>query len=164
MCVTVILLYMIGQGNAGNSLVSPRTVFEVRDDLELFEIAEKKIIMESLAEAKEGFGTNQFAEELRGIFLRKIKSSESKEFIFKNLTRETKVREQSDVFLDSIYSVDVSGDKVILSRSTLEKNYFLKAENRENKIHFPVEFSFSFERKYLISLEDNKYKVEEVEE
>jgi hypothetical protein len=162
MCGTVILLYFTQQKNAENSLISPAAVFETRDQLENFEMLEGQMISDSLGElGTENFGTKKFADDFRNIFLEKLKKNdEMKEFIFRNLTREIEARKQSDVFLNSLYFAEISDGKLVFSRSAITKSFLLKAEKRE-RINFPVGFSFDFYKKYLISLEDNRFKVEE---
>ena len=69
LCAFVILLYNIQQDNADNSLVSPKVVLEVRDDLELFEIREKVLIEKSLDSAKGEFGSREFISSFRDFFI-----------------------------------------------------------------------------------------------
>jgi len=164
MCGIVIMLFFVEQQNASNSLVSPRGVLEVRDGLAGFETMENKIILESLKEiGGESFGSESYADNFRDVFLKKLKSNdEMKEFIFSNLARETEARAQGDAFLSSIYSVKLNDGKIILERAKIEKRIFLRAEESNIKINFPVDFVFEFEGEYLISYEDNKFKVERV--
>lgn len=163
MCGTVIMLYSIQHKEADNSLVSPRTVLETRDSLEVFEIGEKKMILDSLAELNANdFRNAKFVGNFKNVFLEKLKvNDEMLEFIFSNLTREVEARAQSDIFLNSVYSVENRGGNLVFKRANLEKSIFLRAENDNTRISFPVDFSFNFEKKYLISYEDNKFKVEE---
>jgi len=50
MCGTVIMLYLNQQDGLNSSLVSPLAVLEVRDDLEIFEMRERELILGSLSE------------------------------------------------------------------------------------------------------------------
>ena len=60
MCGVVWVLYGVQQGNASGSLVSPRAVLEMRDDLEIFEIRAKALV-ESLVNSIDGeFGSDEF--------------------------------------------------------------------------------------------------------
>ncbi|MFA4960782.1 MAG: hypothetical protein WC548_03915 [Candidatus Pacearchaeota archaeon] len=163
MCGSVVLLYFIQQENAENSLVSPRIVLETRDDLKIFEIREKEIILESLNEVTESdkFGTKEFDEKFRGVFLKNLMDdSESKEFILKNLTWEEEARDLSREFFESIYLTEMNDDKMIFERVNIEKRFRLNAD-KKNRINFPVEFSFIFGKKYLISLGDDNFIMEE---
>jgi hypothetical protein len=160
MCGMVIFLYFAHQGHSKNSLVSPKAVFEFRDDVRTYEILERKLILESLEEAGD-FSENGFAQSFKEVFLDKInKEREIKELLFKNISREASVRANERDYLKSIYVVGREGERVIFSRVSAEKNLRLKAE-KTNQINFPVDFKYRFEKKYLISFVDNSFILEE---
>jgi hypothetical protein len=163
MCSTVITLYFIQQENAGNSLVSPKPILDLRDGMEIFQLQEKEMIMQALIETKNTyeFNSQNFAIEFKSIFLKKLNAdAKAKNFIFSNLTREDEVRKNSDSFLESIYLIEKIDNQIAFARTPIEKNFLLKAEKR-NKINFPVKFSHKFEKKYLITYEDKNFKLEE---
>lgn len=171
LCGVVVGVYHVQQGNALNSLVSPRTVLEVRDGLEVFEMREVDLIRESLVEVDkvEVFGTQDFVEEFRRIFIEGVLADDDMtEFIFSNLTLkgqnvEDDARLKSRNFFENgLYSEGLTSfedGKFIFVRGIIGKGMYLKATDRY-KINFPVGFSFEFGRKYLISLVDGKFVVE----
>jgi len=95
--------------------------------------------------------------------LNQIKSNEKmKEFLFVNYVYEVEARANEKNFLESVYSTeyDPEENKIILTRAKLEKRDYLKVE-KENKINFPIGFSFIIEKKYLISFNGDKFSMEE---
>lgn len=163
MCALVVLLYFIQQGNAPNSLVSPENVFEVRDELEIFELKEKEIVLESLKElgGLNEFEGERFSEKFRETFLSKIYAREDmKEFLLKDFVREKEARGNEANFIDSIYLVnfDEKENKIIFNRSKLEKRIYLKSEG-SNKINFPVDFSFDFFGGYTLDIMEGAYLI-----
>lgn len=164
MCALVIFLYFTQQSEARNSLVSPKTVLESRDALEIFELREEKFISEALEETKKTIKfEEEFAKQFRENLLNKIKSNEDmKEFLFINYVYEIEARANEESFLESIYSAeyDVNKNIIILTRAKLEKRSYLNAE-KKNKINFPLELSFTIEKEYLISFKEDKFTIEE---
>lgn len=166
MCSLVIFLYFTQQSEARNSLISPKAILESRDSLEIFELREKELILESLEETEKtaNFGEEKFDQQFKEKLLNKIKSKENmKEFLFTNYIYEVEARANEENFLESIYSVEynIKENKIILTRAKLEKRSYLKTD-KENRINFPLEFSFIIEKKYLISFNENKFFIEEV--
>ena len=172
LCGVVIGLYHIQQKNAFSSLVSPREVLEVQDELKIFEMREVSLIKDSLVEAnkEEVFGTEDFTQEFRRIFIEGILTeSDMTEFIFSNLTlkgqdAEDNARLQSRSFFENgLYSEGLTKfEDGILSfgRGIVGKKIYLRAEDRD-KISFSVDFSFDFGRKYLISFDGEEFEVKE---
>jgi hypothetical protein len=163
MCALVVFLYFIQQDNSKNSLLSPKAVFEIRDKLEIFELKEKELVMESLNEAKmiNSFESREFPGKFKEIFLNKI-DSEMEEFIFSGLVHEKEARKNGQIFLESIYFTETSPQKeeIIFTRANIEKRFYLKSEMK-NKINFPVEFSFVMGKQYLITFKEDKFYLEE---
>ncbi len=160
LCGVVVMLYMIQQGNADSSLVSPRGVLEMRDDLEIFEIREKALV-ESLVKDIEGdFGSDDFIEEFRGMFLDGVIGNENmSEFIFSDLVfngrdYEADARREGRNFLDvNLYSDVVNRDgKLVFSRNVMGKRALLRA-NR-SKSDCPIGFVLEFSRDYTVT--DNR--------
>ena len=73
-CLMVVGFYYVQEDNTDSSLVSPRAVLKIQDNLELYEMEESKFIKESLQEVDAKFGTDEFIGEFREIFLGKISS------------------------------------------------------------------------------------------
>ncbi len=160
MCFTVGILYLSMQDKAENSLVSPKTVFEFRDEVTSYEILERKLILESLKDFDD-MDDPIFTEKLRTRFLEGLyRSPEMKKLLFHNISREKEVRENEKEYLNSLYSVSKDSDKVIFERGSVEKSLKLRAK-KVIEINFPVEFSYRFEKKYLISFQDNKFVLED---
>ena len=142
MCGTVIMLYLNQQGSLNSSLVSPLAVLEVRDDLEIFEMRERELILEhwSKDSFKEDF-VNGLTDEMR-------------DFVFSDLIWNGELMEgefSRDAFLENVlYSVELKDSgNLILERARIGKRLILESED-EVKASFPVEFEFEFERAYLI--------------
>ncbi|MFH1238431.1 MAG: hypothetical protein ABIH79_02745 [archaeon] len=170
LCGIVMGLYHIQQKNAFSSLVSPKEVLEVRDDLEIFEIREVSLIRGSLVEASktEVFGTENFREEFRRIFIEGILVDEGmKEFIFSNLTLKGKSFEEDarlkskDFFENGLYLESLTkfeNGKLIFGRGIIGKDMYLKATDKD-RISFPVDFSFEFSKAYLINFKNGEFEV-----
>jgi len=171
LCGIVMGLYHIQQKNAFSSLISPREVLEVQDDLELFEMREEILISNSLIEVNKVkvFGTEDFTEEFRKVFIEGILIDDyMTEFIFSNLTLkgrsfEEDARLKSKDFLENVlYSESLTkfeNGKLGFGRGIIGKEIYLKATDKD-RISFPVGFSFEFSRKYLISFSDGDFEVE----
>jgi len=157
MCGMVWVLYNAQQGNAASSLVSPRAVLEMRDDLEIFEIREEALI-ESLAREIGGeFGSDKFIVEFREKFLDEAWGNEKmREFIVEDLVisghdfEEDAKREGVAFLNDTLYSdvVNVDG-KMVFSRRAIGKKVLLRASDR-SKTNFPVGFVYEFGEKEFI--------------
>jgi len=161
LCGVVVALYWVEQGNVDNSLVSPRAVFEMRDELEIFEIRERALA-ESLAEEIEGeFGSDDFILEFRERFLDGVMGNERMtEFIFDGLIFndrdfEDDARLLGREFLDANLYSDVSyiNDELVFSRNKMGKRVFLEAVDK-SEINFPIGFVYEFARDYFISEND----------
>ncbi|MFA5061247.1 MAG: hypothetical protein WC494_02950 [Candidatus Pacearchaeota archaeon] len=164
LCAFIIYTYFVQQSEARSSLVSPNTILELRDDLELFEIREKEIILETLKETKNTFEiSDTFTQQFTNELIKKIKSEEQmKEFLFKDYIYENEARANEEDFIKSIYSAEYNEKEktIILNRAKLEKRKYLNAK-KENKINFPVEVSFTTSKTYLISFKENKFIIGE---
>jgi len=170
MCALVVGLYFVQQGNARNSLVSPRAVLDVRDNLEVFEMREKEIILSSLGSVGE-FGSEEFIESFRSKFLSDFYADEAmKEFVLRSLVLEGRdiesdARAKSSLFFNNTLYPEketyYDGDKLIFGRSLVGKSINLNADKENYKISFPVKFNFNFDKKYLISKKGSGFVVEE---
>ncbi len=165
MCGVVIMLYWVQQGNADSSLVSPRAVLEMRDNLEIFEIREMALVEDSIKNIDTEFGSDDFIREFRDRFLDGvIADDEMSEFIFSGSVFNEYAfnfdsqRDRRDFLDNNLYSgvVDVDG-KLVFSRNTMGKRILLEADDN-SKINFPVWFEYDFTKEYSIS--ENKEGVE----
>lgn len=158
LCGVVVMLYWVQQKNVDSSLVSPRGVLEMRDELEIFEIREKALVEFLLVDIEGEFGSDDFIVEFRDRFLNGVIENEKmSEFIFNKLIFngrdfEDDARRNMTYFLDvNLYSDVVNREgKLVFSRNKMGKRVLLKAAN-ESKISFPVLFEFEFTRDYKIT-------------
>lgn len=152
LCGVVVMLYVVQQGNSDNSLVSPRSVLEMRDDLEIFEIREKALVKSLVKDISGDFGSDEFIEEFRDKFLDGVIGNENmSEFIFDKLVfngrdYEDEARVLGREFLDvNLYSNLVERDgKLFFDRNAMGKRVLLRASD-SSKINFPVGFVFEIE-------------------
>ena len=173
MCGVVVGLFYVQQGNALNSLVSPRVVLDVRDNLDIFEMREMDLINESLVEANKSFEfcSDGFAEKFGEVFVEGVLRDEGmREFIFDSLifegvdVEDSARLESTNFFENILYSEglsDCDGNSRGFSRASVGKSFRLKASD-ESKVNFPVDFSFEFGRDYLISEVDGEFEVAKV--
>lgn len=145
MCGLVLGFYIIDQERLAGSLVSPLSVLEVQDDLEIFEMRERELIRASIGD----FDSAAFKESFIGGL-----TSEMKDFIFLDLIWQDKVMEgefDRDAFLEKILYKEIYEDSgnLILKRTLIGKRLFLEADSKVD-VNFPIDFQFDFEREYLI--------------
>ena len=155
LCGLVLVFYLQQSGNVNSSLVSPRDVFEIRDDLEIFEMREVELINSLVENSRDDFGSDEFVENFREGFLAGVVGDEDmSEFIFRDLFfsgRDVEGLDREDFLSDNLYSDVVEEDgKLVFGREIMGKSFDLRAEGKLNKIKFPVGFVFEFEKSYLI--------------
>jgi len=153
MCGIVVGLYLHQQETVENSLVSPKAVLEVRDNLTIFEMREKNLIIKS----SEGvdFGSDGFEDKFKDNFFDGYDDDDMREFIFGNLVWDGNKIDRNladeDSFLRNVlYFFNSDGDKLILKRTKIGKEFLLVAED-DSKTDYPIGFKFEFERGYIIS-------------
>lgn len=160
MCGVVVMLYWVEQGNASSSLVSPRAVLEMRDELEIFEIREKALVEFLVVDIDEEFVSDEFIDEFRERFLNEaIENEKMSEFIFKDLIfggrdYEDEARELGKEFLsDNLYSDFANRDgKLFFSRNKMGKRVSLSAGgSNEVKNKFPVVLVYEFAQDYTVT-------------
>jgi hypothetical protein len=165
---SVVLLYIHGQRNSDNSLVSPRVVLEVRDDLELFEMREVELIRESLVSADGDFVSSGFIDSFRELFVDGVMSDERmKDFLFEDLISVDGANVEGGDKNRNLVEVGIYPERltkeedggIIFARTAVEKGKFLVADD-SSKINFPVGFGFEFERAYVITFENSKFLVD----
>ncbi len=169
MCGVVAGFYYMQQDDIHGALVSPMGVLKERDSLDIFEGKEVGFIESSLEVASGQFGSDEFYDSFRDSFIRRVMGDdEMMEFLFVNLSIDgVEIREQDkgqELVENVIYpsgSYGLVNGKLSFVRSKISKSFLLTAKDK-SKIHFPVDFSFEFERKYLISKGDGEFEVEVV--
>lgn len=168
MCGVVIGSYMIQQDDIDNSLVSPKAVLEVRDDLDVFELQEVELIKSSLNSANGIFPNQDFIDSFRENFITGFMADEKmKSFILKDLTYEGQSFDGAaganfQNFLEGgLYIRNLTrGDSgnLIFTRIEIGKETLLEAKDK-SKINFPVDFYFEFDKEYIISNESGVFEV-----
>jgi len=165
---TVIGFYHIQQKNVGNSLVSPKAVLDIRDDLDVFEMREVELIKSSLNSASGTFLEDDFIDSFRSIFIAGFMADEKMEnFILVDLTWEGQsfeaaARANFQNFLEGgLYTRSLTfpeGGKLIFTRARVIKSSLLEASDK-SKVNFPVDFSFDFGQEYVIINESGRFEV-----
>ena len=165
---SVVLLYGVQQRNSDNSLVSPKVVLEVRDDLELFEMREVELIRESLDSAEGDFDSDEFIDSFREFFFDGFMEDEKmKSFLFEDLvsfggTNIGNGNGDRELLEDGIYPRAVEEDgRIVFVRNVVLKRMPLVARDN-SKINFPVLFEFEFEREYIITNVGGEFEVVKV--
>jgi len=159
-------------GQARSSVISPKIVMEVGDELEIFELREKILVEESLDVALESgdICTFKFKEAFRDNFLGEVSSIKNiNSVIFENLTLEGRDVEKlaesdRDAFFKNILYPDLEGDgcengDFIFKRAKIGKEFTLRADDT-TKINFQADFKFEFKKTYLISFKGDEFLVE----
>ena len=162
---TVIGFYHIQQKNVGNSLVSPKAVLDIRDDLDVFEMREVELIKSSLNSATGTFPEDDFIDSFRSIFISGFMADEKmKNFILADLTWEgvsfeEVARANFQNFLEGgLYTRSLTmpeDGKLIFTRARVIKSSLLEASDK-SKVNFPIDFSFDFGQEYVI---DSSFEV-----
>lgn len=171
LCGVVIGMFYIQQKNIPSSLVSPRAVLEVRDDLKIFEMREVELIEESLSGVEKDldFCGDEFSKNFRENFIFGVsEDSEMMDFIFSDLTfngEKIGVNAERLSFLEEVLYSDELGDcdngVRIFRRAEVGKFIPLRVSDNA-KINFPVNFSFEFEKEYSIEGIDGGYLLDGV--
>jgi len=169
LCGVVVMDFYI-KGDNTSSLVSPRIVLEVRDDLDIFEMREADLIKSSLTMVSQrdggiDFCSEEFSDKFKEEFVSGVlEDVRMKEFIFENLILDgEKIDADQSTFLENVlYSEglgECSDNKRVFSRSEIGKMIRLRVPNKAN-INFPVDFVFEFKKEYSILKVNEKYVVE----
>jgi len=159
MCGVVITSYVLQQDGIENSLVSPRAVLDIRDDLDAFELREVELIKSSLNSASGTFPEADFIESFRNIFIEGFMADENmKNFILTDLTWKGEsfgaaARANFQNFLEGgLYTKTLTkaeNGNLIFTRARVIKTSLLEAEDK-TKINFPIDFSFDIGQEYII--------------
>jgi len=168
----VIAFYMWSDGNQEAAIVSPRAVLVVEQDLNLFEIREKEIILKSLQEVDKDleFGSLEFREELRNNFLEKaVNDLGMGKFVFNNLYYKNEKKtdwsqegHQESFFKTVLYpegAITFEDEMVVFKREEIGKKLLL--EPKKSGISFGVDFEYNFDKIYYL---DKDFKFVEMEE
>lgn len=163
MIIVVLGMYYTQQKNIQSKIISPMNILYEKDRLEIFEARELELVKGSLEEASGSFGTNDFLNSFRVKFFDGM-NSEMKEFLLDNLYKgEIQIDVyRRDVVENAIYPGAMTyynTDKsMIFIRDSLTRKYEIISE--EDKILFPVDFSFGFGKQYIIRNVDGEFVVE----
>lgn len=165
MCGVVFFVRYQQSDDLPNELVSPSVVLDIVDGLDIFEMREKKLIEDSLVGVE--FGADGFDGEFRKKFLDGIGSDEKmKGFIFDRLIVNGRDVAESDGFFENILYPDrltyEDGGKLYVGRDRVGKRIVFAPPIKSSN-YFPVDFSFEFERGYVVSEVGGKIKVEVAE-
>jgi len=163
---TVIALFYLQQQNVQSLVVSPMNILNERDALEIFEMKEFALIANSLEISTGNFGSDQFYDSFHNNFVDGVwDDEEMKKFLFSNLSiDEVEIRDRDknrNLIENGIYpkvESEFNETDLVFARIPISKNYLIK-NNDEKKNNFPLGFSFEFERKYLITMFEDKYSV-----
>jgi hypothetical protein len=166
LCVVVVAMYVIQQENVQSSLVSPRMVLDIRNDLEVLEFSEIELIKKSCVGAEGEFGSSAFIDSFRDSFLEGVILDGNIENFLSDFlyVGGVEVRMQDvdkSLFEDIIYPKSLTsfeGDIIIFERAMIEKRVELDPVD-STKISFPVDLSFKFGKKYLIKKINDKCEV-----
>jgi hypothetical protein len=159
-CGVVVVLYGVQQENIDSSLVSSRVVFEMRDNLEIFEMKEKALIEFLVDNVNGDFGSEGYAAEFRTRFIDEVFGNlDMMEFIYEDLifngrSYDVEAKTSGRDFLDvNLYGDFVNKDgKLFFSRNAMGKRFVLEANEDRKKIRFPVVFEFDFGQKdYVVT-------------
>ena len=165
----VVTLYYVQQKDIQSLVVSPMNILNERDALDIFEGREINLIKNSLKVASGEFGSNAFHDSFRDNFITGIiQNEEMKYFLFSNLSvGEVEIRDRDknrNLVENGIYpkiKSEFNEDEFIFARVKVEKNNILRTGDN-TKISFPLGFNYEFERKYLITMSEDKYSVRKI--
>jgi len=168
LCGISVALYNVQQEKVSVSLVSPLAVLEVRDNLSVFEMRERELILDSLESVSSNFGSDEFVGEFKSGFLLGL-SSDMREFLLKDLVLDTGNSKSWDenlkntFFRNVVYrEIEMESGKLRFVRGKVRKSSLLESGDW-NVVSFPVEFEFEFEKEYLIIKRGSDYVMEEGE-
>lgn len=165
MSMLVIGMYFVQQKNVAASLVSPLSVLEIRDDLEVFEMAERELILSSLEGVEAEFGSEDFAQEFRVNFISGL-SGEMKSFLLKDLSlsgEKIKDNFDKDTFFNNVVypGAYMENGKMRFVRGKIGKKDLLSSGGH-GIVNFPVDFNYEFFAEYLVVRNNGKFEVERV--
>ena len=157
---TVIGFYHIQQKNVENSLVSPKAVLDIQDDLDVFEMREVDLIKSSLNSATGTFPDADFIDSFRNIFIAGFMlDEEMKNFILEDLVIPESVLKSFQNYLEGgLYTRGLTfpeKGKIVFTRVNARKVSLLEAKDK-SKVNFPVDFYFDFGQEYII---DSNFEV-----
>ena len=156
LCGLVLGFYIEDQDELKGSLVSPLEGLRIQGELDIFEMRERELIFDSFEES--GFDAVKFED----VFISGL-SLEMRDFLLEDLFYNGQSWEGRDFdeesFFDSIYSVGVSGENLVLKRREVGKKILLSAGD-SGELDFSVGFEFNFDREYLVGEEDGEIFVE----
>jgi len=153
LCGISVVMFIDAQGKIESSLISPRVVMEVSDDLSVYEMREKELIKESCESEGGEFGSLEFIERIKLRLIEGIKNNDfMKGFITGDVVSEGRPVGGEENYFENFLYGDVSyvGGEIVIVRRSLKKTFSLRPADRYN-IHFPVDFSYEFGKRYNLS-------------
>ena len=162
MIIVVLSMYHTQQRNIQSKVISPMNILYEKDRLEIFEARELELVKSSLEEAAGTFGTDDFLNSFRSKFFVGM-TSDMKEFLDKLYKGEVQIDVvRKDMVENAIYPRTMTyyntDNSMIFIRDSLTREYEITSE--EDKVVFPVDFSYSFGRQYVIRNVDGEFIVD----
>jgi hypothetical protein len=158
----VIGLYFLQQENVQSMVISPMEVLQQRDDLEVFEQRELNLIKNSLEDASGSFGTQEFIDSFRTNFFLGFDFDMNSFFRYESYKNDNRLDLQDgETITNGIYppgKTYYSGGTLIFTRDKVYRKF--RMEGDSEKVVFPVDFYFEFDREYRISYVNGEFEVE----
>ena len=146
MCGLSIFLYVGQQDEMSNSLVSPVSILNLSDELEIFEYREGALVRRAVCDFKDRKNEDIAGEIKEEIINRIFVGGEVYDFLISDEV------EDSRLMLESLYRVSKDGKVVTVERNA-QKNFKLEPIGKNNENNFPVKLEWKYEKEYKINLE-----------
>jgi hypothetical protein len=164
MCGVCLLFFSYHQKDIENSVVSPISVIELENNMNVFEFGERGLLIYSAKES--GVFENGDIQTFKDVFISELLKDNAlgmRKFLFSNLVYEQKKLDINDIsleqqktFFNTIYDVKIENGKLEITRGELTKFMVLVPQDRNNKNNFLVDFEYKFKKDFAISEEDLK--------
>lgn len=158
MCGLVLWLIIIQRDQVSAAIVSPVDVLELEDSLEVFELWEKSLILNS---ANNNWGDKEKTKDEFCESFKIIDGMKLREFLFKDLYKDgVKISEgavdnseEQENFCKTNYDFDYVGEELKVVRSELEKRFTVKPFDEpfltgKNEKSFKVDVEFVYSGEY----------------
>jgi len=146
MCGLSIFMYFAQQGEIGNSLVSPVSILNLSDELEIFEYREFELVKNTVCDFKDRKNEDIASEIKEEIINRIFVGGEIYDFLISDEVVDSRQ------MLESLYRVSKNGKVVTVGRKA-QKNFGLEPIGKDKKNNFPVKVEWKYEKEYKINLE-----------
>jgi hypothetical protein len=148
MCGLMIGIYVYQSNNLPNSLVSPKAVLEIADQIDIYEVWENQTIYDSIKQI--WISSPNLNTKAKAKFCENFASLDPK---IRKIVYDGPASEE---FCNSIYKFILTSDKMSVERGKITLPDFKISVDDRSKINFPVTASYSFQKQYLINLDDLK--------